>query len=511
MRCDPMVLADRTFDLCVIGGGIQGLAIAREAARRGLTTALVEREDFAAGTSSRSSRLIHGGVRYLEHGHFALLREALAERERLLRQVPHLVRPLPMLMPYFAGAGKARWQLRTGLWIYQLLAGRSTLPAPRYHPPAACQRLFPGLRAHGLRGGTLYFDAATQDARLTLAVAEAAAEAGALLCNHCAVTGARDSHLLVHDRLGGREIRLRARILVNAAGPQADAVRRSLGIEGRDLIRTSRGAHLVLPPREAETALAAFLPDGRVQFVIPHTHGTLCGTTEVEEPAVGEPAVHAADVDYLLQALGQLLEEPPDRAAIRYAYSGWRSLPAGRGSAGALNREAFSVAEESAAGTVHTLVGGKLTTHRAFAERTVARLFALSGNSPTRDEPLPGGAGAREVDAPLWWRFGSRHGAVAALADGRPELQQPLCPHRDLQRVELVHAVRVQGARTFADVVLRRLVHDQGPCLEPSCLRALFALYQREVPHAGDSASELAPILAHTWSNPSKPSTSLPD
>ena len=191
MRTDPTTLHGRTFDLLVLGGGIQGAAVAREAALRGISVALVERIDFAAGTSSRSSRLIHGGVRYLEKLHIGLLREALHERERLLRLAPHLVRPLPMLMPHYADSGQAAWKLKVGLKLYQLFAGRSTLPGPRSYKPRECVARFPGLREKGLLGGTIYFDAATQDTRLTLSVCLDAARAGALLCNHTALQGVK--------------------------------------------------------------------------------------------------------------------------------------------------------------------------------------------------------------------------------------------------------------------------------------------------------------------------------
>ena len=489
MRTDPRAIDGSHFDLLVIGGGIQGAAIAREAAVRGLATLLVEREDFACGTSSRSSRLIHGGVRYLEQGNFGLVREALHERERLLRHAPHLVRPLPMLMPFFADSGKSALLLRLGLKLYGWMAGRSTMPRPKARRVDECVRLFPGLRTRGLKGGVVYYDAATQDTRLTLAVLEAAAEAGAMLVSHVEATGCRDGTVLLSDRMGGTELAVTAGQIVNAAGPTADAVRRAMGVAGDDLVRTTRGSHIVLDPLPCETALAGFLPDGRIQFVIPHPDGTLCGTTDVEEPADGEstraPTVPEDDVTYLLGALAHMLERPPARADVRFGYCGWRSLPTKKGPPGSLNREAFLVEESCDAGPLHTVVGGKLTTHRSLGERLVRQLFpAVSGPSPTRTTPLPGGEGPAEHADSLWWRHGSRAGAVRALARGEPELLEPICPHRDAIRAEALYGLRLQGAVTFVDLALRRLVDSRGPCTEESCLRELHGLYARACPSA---------------------------
>lgn len=495
MRTDPRELNGQTFDLLVVGGGIHGAAVARDAALRQCRVLLVEGDDFAAGTSSRSSRLIHGGLRYLRQGNLALVREALQERERLLRLDPHLVRPVPMVMPFFRDGGGSRWLTRLGIQVYAWLAGRSTMPGPRSLSAEAAVAAFPGLRSRGLRGAVRFFDAATQDARLTLANVLAAAQAGARVVNHCALTGARGDGFWLLDRRTGLEITVRARHLVNAAGPRADAVRSALGIDGDPLVRTSRGSHLVLDPRAGETALCAFLPDGRIQFVIPHRDGTLCGTTEVDE-AVGEaePTVPAADVDYLLQALAFLLEPAPRAADVRFAYSGWRSLPATRGPPGALHREAFLVAERVGDATCHTIVGGKLTTHRSFADRAVQQVLGAVPDCATADLPLPGGDGPREVGDPLWWRHGSRAAAVRALAQGDPAGLQPLCPHRPFLACEVVDAVRNLAAMTLADVALRRLVHSMGPCLEEPCLDRLLAWFVRAGGEAGDADSAVAEL-----------------
>ena len=482
-RAAPASLHQRTFDLLVVGGGIQGGAIAREAALRELKVLLVDAHDFAAGTSSRSSRLIHGGLRYLREGHFALVREALQERERLLRLAPHLVWPQAMLMPFFADGGGNRALSWLGVQAYHWLARGSSLPGPTTLSAAAALRAFPGLRRQGLRGALKFYDAATVDGRLTLANIEDAARAGAVVVNHCALSGLTPQGALrLCDRLDGSEYLVNAAQVVNAAGPRADAVRRLLGQGGADLVRTTRGSHVVLPPRAESLALAAFLPDRRIQFVIPHPDGTICGTTDVDQPPEAEePAVPAADVDYVLQALAWLLDPPPRREDLRHAWCGLRALPAGNGPPGALNREAFVVSETLPRGTLHTIVGGKLTTHRALAERTVKQIFStLPAGSPTRQRPLPGGEGPARPDDPLWSRHGSDAIAVHRLVEEEPAWAAPLCPHRPTLGAELVYALRQQAAVSFSDVMLRRLWHTQGPCLTEQCLRAAHALFVRE-------------------------------
>lgn len=494
MRTDPRQLQREAFDVVVVGAGIQGAAIARDAAVRGLRVLLLDARDVAAGTSSRSSRLVHGGLRYLRHGHFALVREALQERERLLRLAPHLVRPLPMLTPFFDDSGLPPWKLRLGTWLYSRLARGSTLPRPRRLTASESLAAFPGLRSRGLRGGLVFYDARTQDARLTLANVRDAVAAGAVFCNHARVVACDDAGLRV--RVGADEVSVRCRDVFNAAGPAVDPVRRSLGVDGDELVRTTRGSYLVLPPRDGELALCAFLPDERVQFVIPHAHGTLCGTNDVDDPMTGdEGPPPREDLDYLERALAHLLEPPPARADVSFAYAGWRALPARSGPAGALNREGFVVAERVACGTLHTVVGGKLTTHRAFAERAVDA--ALPGAQPaaTRSRPLPGGTGPREVDDPLWWRHGGLLPELRALCRGEAALAAPLCEHRPFLAAELVYAVRSEGAGTLADALLRRLVDVRGPCLEQACLERALEVFARAGGEVQDAGAAVAEVL----------------
>lgn len=481
VRTDLRQLDGKTFDVVVVGAGIQGAALARESSVRGLSTLLLDARDVAAGTSSRSSQLVHGGLRYLRHGHLALVREALHERERLLRLAPHLVRPLPMLMPFYKDSGIARWKMRLATWMYSKLASGSTLPRPRSLTCKAAAGAFPGLRTNGLRSAIEFYDARTQDGRLTLANVLAAVEAGCLFANHATVQSVDGSGLCVLDSVHGADVRVQTQHVINAAGPSVDSVRRACAVEGGDLVRLSRGSHVVLPARAGELALAAFLPDQRIQFVVPHDGGTLCGTTDVDDKlARYEVAPPTVDLDYLQSALGYLLAEPPRRQDVQFASAGWRALPRVAGPAGALNREAFVVTEQLTHGAMHTVVGGKLTTHRAFAERTIARLFGVVGPSPTRTVALPGGVGPREVDDPLWWRHGSRVQEIRSLTLEHVEFAEQLCPHRPFVIGELVHALRNEGAVTFTDVMLRRLMHVLGPCVEEACLRTAHEWFVRE-------------------------------
>jgi glycerol-3-phosphate dehydrogenase len=499
LRTDPRELHGTTCDLLVVGAGVQGAAIARDAALRGLAVVLVDARDVAAGTSSRSSRLVHGGLRYLRNGHLALVREALHERERLLRRLPHLVRPVPMLMPFFRDGGPSPWLMRLGTTIYSRLAGRSTLPRPRSLRAEEAAAAFPGLRTRGLRSAIEFFDAATQDARLTLANVLGAAQAGAKVATWCAVVGVGADGVELVDAVSGDSITLRARHIVNATGPRADALRAKLGLSGADLVRASRGSHLVLPARAGELALTAFLPDGRIQFVIPHRDGTLCGTTDVDDALPGdETGPPAADLDYLHATLGFLLDPVPARSEVQFAYAGWRSLPNAQGPPGPLNREGFLVTERLPCGDLHTVVGGKLTTHRSFAERAVGRIFALHDPSPTRELALPGGDGPREVTDPLWWRHGNRVALVRAIVAEERAMGRLLCPHRPFVLAEAIAALRHDGVVTFADLMLRRLVHSCGPCLEPDCLAVAHALFlhERRWPVDHDATAAIARLRA---------------
>jgi glycerol-3-phosphate dehydrogenase len=474
-------LGRRTFDLLVIGGGITGCGIARDAALRGLDVALVEKDDFASGTSSRSSRLIHGGVRYVEHGHLALVFEASAERKRLLRLAPHLVRPLEFTWPVYAGARIPRWKLEAGLLLYDVLALFRNVHRHHYLAAARVLSREPRLRREGLRGGSSYFDAATDDARLTLANALGAAEAGAVVVNHLAARRLlrRDDRVegaAVIDALGGAAFDVRARVVVNAAGPWSDEIRRLAGA-APPAIRGSKGAHIAIERERIGNhgALTLLSPrDGRVFFVLPSGRHAIVGTTDTYTAASPDD-VRATidDVQYLLDAANAFFPEAmlvPDDVVS--AWAGIRPLVPSHGDApGAASRE--HVIANPGNGLI-SITGGKLTTYRVMAEQVVDVALDQLGKprlrSTTARLPLPGGdlesieatiARARVATADdalarqLVARHGSRWPAVweyVSTGDGA----ESVMPGSADRIGELRYAVAAEMACTLGDLLIRR-------------------------------------------------------
>lgn len=402
VRREPSRLGDGPFDLLVIGGGIYGAWIAYDAALRGLSVALVEAEDWGSGTSSASSKLIHGGLRYLEHGHLGLVAKSLRERSRLLRLAPHRVWPLRFLLPLWDDSRMGALALGAGLWAYDLLAGADNGGCPRH------QRLgvddlaaTAGFLAGGLRAGFAYGDAGTDDARLVLELVSGALSAGAVAVNHVRATALRSAGSGVEgaeviDLLSQRTWSVRARMTVVAGGACSTMLN---GVEGpRPPLRYSKGVHLLLPPlpliAPTQSAMLLTAPrDGRVFFLIPWYGATLVGTTDTEHPGPPAPVtVDDADIDYLLAAVAVRCPGLGwGRKQVRGSFAGLRVLVGGDGRAiGAVSRE-WTLAEPRA-GLLLPL-GGKLTSARVEADRTVQRIFALGGRRapgcPTADRLLP--------------------------------------------------------------------------------------------------------------------------
>jgi len=482
-------MAAEPMDVLIIGGGITGAGIARDAALRGLRVALVDKSDVAGGTSSRSSRLIHGGLRYLEHGDLRLVFEASRERRILLRIAPHLVRPLPFLFPAYRGARVPPWKLRAGLWLYDLLAAFRNVHAHRWLGAKRVRALEPGLRDKDLAGAGLYYDAQTDDARLALATLRSAATAGALIASYTEVLAlakpdGRVAGASVRDVLTGRRLELRARVVVNATGPWVDAVRRLDEPAATPLLRLSKGAHVAVPRARIGNTHAVTLTsplDGRVMFVLPWGDVSYIGTTETEETVPPERArTTGDDAVYLLRSANAFF--PRARLAPHDVVSTWAGLrpllaPDGSRSAGAVSREHRVV--ESASGLI-TIAGGKLTTYRVMGrdvmDRVAARLRKLDGRRPppapaTDELPLPGGetadldvlvsgAVARGVGEPtaqhLVASYGTESAAVLNLVDRQRGLGKPILEGRPEIRAEVVHAVQREMAVRLADVLIRR-------------------------------------------------------
>jgi glycerol-3-phosphate dehydrogenase len=483
MAADPV-------DVLVIGGGITGAGIARDAALRGFRTALVDKGDFGAATSSHSSRLIHGGIRYLEQGDFRLVFEASRERRILLRIAPHLVRPLAFLFPVYRGARVPAWKLRAGMWLYDALAAFRNVKAHRWLGPKQVRRIEPALKDRGLVGAALYYDAQTDDARLVLATVRSAAQAGALVANYAEVTSllkpdGRVRGAAVRDVLSGEAYLVRALVVVNAGGPWVDALRRLDDPASPPLLRLTKGAHVAVPRRRIghERAVTLFSQiDGRVMFVLPWGDLSYVGTTDTDADTSPDAVrVTAEDATYLLRSANAAFPEahlaPTD---IVSAWAGLRPLlrPDRNAAPSDVSREHRVV--ESAQGLV-TVAGGKLTTSRVMArdvtDRVAARLHELDGRPvarrpPTDRMPLPGGEaaeldvlvegvrarGASDATARhLVASYGSEAAAVVNLVDRDRTLGEPLLPGRPEIWAEVVHAVEREMALRVQDVLIRRL------------------------------------------------------
>lgn len=483
-------MAAQPVDVLVIGAGIAGAAVARDAALRGFRTALIDKGDFGGGTSSRSSRLVHGGLRYLETGDLRLVFEASRERRILLRIAPHLVRPLAFIMPSYAGARVPAWKLRLGMWLYDGLAAFRNVQRHRWLAPREALRADPGLRQKGLRGAALYYDAQTDDARLVLATARSAARAGALVANYAEVTSLLKSDgsvrgAVVRDVLDGNVHSVRALTVVNTTGPWVDAIRRMDDPAAAPVLRLTKGAHVAVPRTRLTSPSAVTLVspiDGRVMFVLPWGEVAYIGTTETEfDGSLDEVRATGEDVVYLLRSANAFFPEArltPDDVITTWA--GLRALVAPRTPKAATSVSREHRVIESRAGLV-TLAGGKLTTHRAMASGVVdvvaARLHRIDGRpvpprAPTELQALPGGDSAaldvlidsllvrniKESTARhLVMNYGSEAAAVANQVEKNRVLGRPLVEGRPEIRAEVSHAVEREMAMRLSDVLARRL------------------------------------------------------
>ena len=394
-------LAERQLDMIVIGGGITGCGIAREATLRGLRVALLEQNDFASGTSSRSSRLIHGGVRYLEHGHLRLVLEASAERRRLLHLAPHLVRPLEFTWPVYRGARVPRWKLAAGLTLYDALAAFRNVGRHRRLGADAILRRQPRLRREGLVGGATYYDACTDDARLTLAVAIDARDRGALMFNHARVTGLIDHNgraigVDVLDELTGSTTTLAARVIVNATGPWSDDIQQLEGTKGTPKVQGSKGVHVAVRHDRIGNhgALTLLSPDdGRVMFVLPAGAHTIIGTTDTfTSVAPEEIRASETDVAYLLAAANTFFPNATlGRGDVISAWAGIRPLAAIASAGDSVSASREHAIAVTPAGVV-TITGGKLTTFRVMGAQTVdialRELGQIAPPSQSAETPL---------------------------------------------------------------------------------------------------------------------------
>lgn len=519
-------LAERTFDLLVLGGGINGTGVARDAARRGLSVALVEKEDFGYGTTGRSTRLIHGGLRYLAMYDFELVAESLRERERLLRNAPHLVKPLTFLIPFYKGQRTPPWKLKVGLRLYDSLAHSALIPGHRTFDREQLLQMEPGLRTDGLKGGASYGDAQVELVeRLCVENVLDAAERGALLINHARVDGlARDADTdvlmaQVTDLLSGRRIVVRARRVVNTTGPWLHRLAGLPPLESR----MTKGVHLVTPPATRHALLLFSPDDDRVFFSIPWLGHQLVGTTDTdfqEDP----DDVHAGpdDVAYLRRGTRWMLPGA-DVDTVHYAYAGIRNLVPEKGKSESQVSRKHQLLDHADAGLpgVLSLVGGKITPFRAVCEEVVdlvARdLHARVPRSDTARVPLPGApadvaalvraleerAGALRlppgIARTLGETYGTRAHDILDRVEREPHLGTILCPHAPTLQAEVAFVVETEMARTAADVLLRRTRCGWESCegfdALPGVLDALDAMLGRDAKtRAADEAAYRAEV-----------------
>jgi glycerol-3-phosphate dehydrogenase len=487
-------LEDGTFDLLIIGGGITGAGVALDAALQGWRVALVDKGDFASGTSSASSKLVHGGLRYLEHGDFRLVYEALHERHRLLRNAPHLVQPLRFVIPFYRKERIPGWQWRLALAGYDLLAGRGNIARSRPLSKRAVLRGTAGLRGD-LLGGAAYFDAQMDDARLCLTVIKTAAARGATVANYAEATdferqGERITGVVARDLVSGADLHIRARQILNATGAWIDETCRHMGDQSGPYLQPTRGVHIIISGRGLRSALLLLHPrDGRVFFVIPWGRtvlhdgdapgpvSTLIGTTDTESPeGPGSLMIAPSEIQYLVEGFNHYFDPPIGESDVISSFAGLRPLIRQRkGEPSARTRE-YRVFESR--GGVLNVAGGKYTTYRQMAEvitrkiawrlgrlyRPLTRDFALDG-APTEvwntfEERMAGRlsrqAGLVEISARhLVRRYGSKCVDVADLAAKQPDLKGAIVPGEPDLRAELVYHVRDEMA-VFPEDSLRR-------------------------------------------------------
>lgn len=526
------------YDLLIIGGGITGAGAARDAARRGLKVCLVEQDDLASGTSSRSSKLVHGGLRYLEQLEFSLVFEAVSERRVLMEIAPHLVQPLGFLFPVYKTSRRGVFTVNLGMWVYD---GLSLFRSPRIHQNLNAKKvvaLEPALNRTGLRGAPLYWDCATDDARLTLETALDAAENGADILSWSKVVGllrdesGRVSGARVRDTIAGKERSVPARAVINATGPWSDRTR-SLGEGGHKArLRPTKGVHIVVPKSRlpVDNAVVCFHPqDGRVLFAIPWGDRTYIGTTDTDYTGdPGDVCADASDVEYLLAASNHYF--PAASLVSDDVIATWAGVRPLIGQEDASDESAVSREHEIRVDTdfLITIAGGKLTTYRRMAAEVVDQavsVLMLQGKLPdelraarTDREPLPGARGwpdgdegekvlAAVIEAGLGRiggdtarnlasTYGMRGVDLAATAAADQLLAQPIVPGRPEIMAQVDHAVKLELAETTRDVLIRRTQlffrdHDQG-------LGAVEKVAARMASLLGwDSSRETEEVLAY--------------
>ena len=510
------------FDLAIIGGGITGAGVALDAASRGLSVALIERRDFASGTSSRSSKLIHGGLRYLEQFEFSLVREALGERSTLARTAPHLSKPLAFLVPVYSTdeqspLGSNKLKLRAGLWLYDLLAGRKNIARHRWLSHEETLRLAPSLESKNLRGAFVYYDCLTDDARLVIEVIKAASQYNAAVANYVEARGfiktdGRVAGVQVEDRLNNRRVELRAKIVVNATGVWSDEVSRLADPDAEKRLRPSKGIHVVMPSEKFGNDVAVLIPslgEQRFLFVIPWQGRTVIGTTDTDYAGdLDEPRAESEEIKRVVESAARSF---PGAAVstgdVISSYAGLRPL------VGGIDRSTKELSRkeeifESEPGLI-SIIGGKLTTYRRMAEQVVdvveqslgrgksrrpahsitSERIALAGSSSLADDWKEEATRAANefgvtvaTAARLIETYGGNYKIVLGITRESEDLKRTLARGLPHIEAEVVYAARHEMAVTVEDFLARRTritltARDGGR----SCATRVASLMAREL------------------------------
>ena len=457
------------WNFIIIGGGATGLGVAVDAAARGYRTLLIEGNDFAKGTSGRSTKLVHGGVRYLQKGDIGLVTEALHERGYLRKNAPHLVHDQAFII------GCYRWWEKpfytVGLIMYDLLAGRMSFGKSRPLSAKETAERIPGIERKGLKGGVLYHDGQFDDARLAVSLAQTAADLGATVINHVKVTSitrsdGRITGVIAHDTLSPAVLELKGRCIINATGVFADEITRMDDPAAKPMVRPSRGVHLVIDRSFLGGNDAIMIPhtsDGRVLFAVPWHDRVILGTTDTPVDEAGdEPVASAEETEFILSNAAKYLSGKPERKDVLFTFAGLRPLAAVSSGEGSQSTKELSRRHKlvvSASGMV-TITGGKWTTYRRMAEETVTLAARKAGlpvrQCTTRNLKIPGYTQSGEISG---WKhvYGSDLGEIEKLYEENPSFRVKLLPGFDYTAAEVIWAVREEMAVTVEDVLARRL------------------------------------------------------
>jgi glycerol-3-phosphate dehydrogenase len=463
-------ISDRStvWDCLVIGGGATGLGTAVDAASRGLKTLLVEKFDFAKGTSSRATKLAHGGVRYLEQGNISLVREALSERGRMLKNAPHLVHPLKFIIPAYKRLDFPFYGV--GLKIYDLLAGKLSLGPTKLLGKAETIRHLPTVQQNELKGAILYLDGQFDDARLAITLALTLADLGGFAANYVEAVGftktnGKLSGAILRDRESGNEYEVSARVIVNATGVFVDSIRHLDDAASGKMLAVSQGSHLVVAKHFLPGTSALMVPktsDGRVLFGIPWHDRVIIGTTDGEVPEPSEePRIQEKEISFILSEAGKYLAKPPTESDVLACYSGLRPLvkPGHAGSTKSISREHTVAISNS---NLVTITGGKWTTYRRMGEDCVNRVIEIAGlpavSSKTPDLALHGSStsAATFLEPAHLAVYGSERGKVEELSKSKKGSGGLIHPRLPYIKAEVTWAVREEMARTVEDVLSRR-------------------------------------------------------